>query len=59
MRKIRTQNSPAPINTDRPAFTDSSVIVPKVSLQIENGFLETTTLGQQSFDFPETLFASE
>jgi Putative MetA-pathway of phenol degradation len=49
-------NSPQPINTDRPAFTDSSVVVPKESLQIENGFLDTQTLGQQSFDFPETLF---
>jgi Putative MetA-pathway of phenol degradation len=52
------QNSPSapePINTDRPAFTDSSVVVPKQSLQIENGFLETETLGQQSFDVPETL----
>jgi hypothetical protein len=50
------QNAVTPINTDRPAFTDSSVVVPKASLQIENGFLETSTLGQQSFDFPETLF---
>lgn len=49
------QNGPAPINTERPAFTDSGVVVPKESLQIENGFVETTTLGRQSFDFPETL----
>jgi hypothetical protein len=47
-------NAPSPINTDRPAFADSSVVVPKGSLQIENGFLETTVLGQQSFDFPES-----
>jgi hypothetical protein len=30
-------------------------VVPKKSLQIENGFLETTMLGQRSFDFPESL----
>lgn len=47
---------PTPINTDRPAFADSSVVVPKGSLQIENGFLETTALGQQGFDFPESQF---
>jgi hypothetical protein len=47
-------NPPSPINTDRPAFADSSVVVPKQSLQIENGFLETTTLGQHGFDFSET-----
>jgi len=51
-------NAPSPvvINTDRPAFADSSVVVPKGSLQIENGFLETTAVGQQSFDFPESQF---
>ena len=46
--------TPSPINTDRPAFADSSVVVPKGSLQIENGFLEAGVGGQQSFDFPET-----
>ncbi len=46
--------APSPINTDRPAFADSSVVVPKGSLQIENGFLETSFGRQQSFDFPET-----
>ena len=49
------QNGPPPINTDRPAFADSSIVVPKGSLQLENGFLDTTTLGQQSYDFPESL----
>lgn len=49
------QNGPTPIATDRPAFTNSSVVVPKGSLQIENGFLETTTQGQRSFDFPESV----
>ena len=42
----------AQINTDRPAFADSSVVVAKDSLQIENGFLDTVG----TLDFPETLF---
>ena len=46
---------PSPIATDRPAFTDSSVVVPRGDLQFENGFLETSADGQQGFDFPETL----
>jgi len=45
----------APINTDRPAVTDSSVVVPAGSLQVENGFLETLSRGQQILDGPETL----
>jgi hypothetical protein len=45
----------APIATDRPAVTDSSVAVPAGSLQIENGFTETANLGQRTFDGPETL----
>ncbi len=48
-------NNPSPIATDRPAFTDSSVVVPSGALQFENGFLETASQGQRSFDFPETL----
>ena len=48
-------NSPATIATDRPAFTDSSVVVPKGALLFEDGFLETTDEGQRGFDFPETL----
>jgi hypothetical protein len=43
------------INTDRPAITDSSVVVPSGGLLFENGFTETRNLGQRSFDFPETL----
>lgn len=46
---------PSPITTDRPAFTDSSIVVPIGTLQFENGFLETGTDGQRTFDFPETL----
>ncbi len=43
------------INTDRPAITDSSVVVPRSDLLFENGFTETGNQGQRSFDFPETL----
>jgi hypothetical protein len=45
----------APIATDRPAVTDSSVVVPPGSLQAENGFAETVSQGQRDFDGPETL----
>ena len=45
----------APIVTDRPAVTDSSVVVPPGSLQAENGFAETVSQGQRTFDGPETL----
>ncbi len=42
------------IATDRPQVTSSSIVVPCGSLQFENGFQETGTGGQRSFDFPET-----
>jgi hypothetical protein len=45
----------APIATDRPAVTDSSIVVPPGSLQAENGFAETVSQGQRTFDGPETL----
>jgi hypothetical protein len=38
--------SAEPIATDRPAITDSSVVVPAGSLQVENGFLETSSRGR-------------
>lgn len=44
-----------PIATDRPAVTDSSVVVPPGSLQDENGMAETVSLGQRTFDGSETL----
>jgi len=47
---------PPVINTDRPAITDSSTVVPSGYLLFENGFTETASQGQRSFDFPETLF---
>jgi hypothetical protein len=43
-----------PIATDRPAVTNSSVVVPIGSLQAENGFLETGQ-GQSVLDAPESL----
>lgn len=45
----------SPISTDRPALTNSSVVVPAGSLQLENGFLETGAQGQSIIDAPETL----
>jgi Putative MetA-pathway of phenol degradation len=47
--------APSPIATDRPAVTNSSVVVPAGSLQLENGFLETSVQGQSIIDGPETL----
>jgi len=44
-----------PIATDRPAVTNSSVVVPPGSLQVENGFLETSSQGQSVVDGPESL----
>jgi len=44
-----------PISTDRPAFTDSSLVVPAGSFQLENGLLDTATLGQSVIDAPESL----
>ena len=45
---------PVTINTDRPAFADSSVVVPRNSIVIENGFLETSAQGHAIYDFPES-----
>jgi hypothetical protein len=45
----------AQINTDRPAVTDSSAVVPKWMFQVENGFLDTHDQGSWTFDNPETL----
>jgi hypothetical protein len=42
------------INTDRPAITESSVVVPRGSFQVENGFLVTGDQGQNTLDGPET-----
>jgi hypothetical protein len=49
-------SSPPPtITTDRPAFTDASTVVPSGYLLFENGFTQTGSHRQSSFDFPETL----
>ncbi len=47
-------NAQSPIATDRPQVTSSSIVVPCGSLQVENGFAETSDGGQRGFDFPET-----
>jgi hypothetical protein len=47
--------APGPISTDRPAVTSSSLVVPADSLQVENGFLETSSQGKSIIDGPETL----
>lgn len=43
------------IATDRPSFTDSSVVVPRGSAQFEDGFAETSARAEQVYDFSETL----
>ena len=45
-----------PISTDRPAIANSSVVVPKGSIQVENGMEVTNSQGQTSVDGPETWF---
>jgi len=50
-----TPDTPAPIATDRPLVTNSSIVVPPGALQAENGFLETSSQGQSITDGPETL----
>lgn len=58
---LYAQSQPEPavtqpvITTDRPAITDSSTVVPSGSLVVENGFTETGSHGQASYDLPETL----
>src|SRR5208282_784971 len=58
---VQGQDQPAsadaspPIATDRPSFTNSSIVVPSGSLQAENGFLETYNQGQNVVDGSETL----
>ena len=42
------------IATDRPAVTDSSVVVPVGTMQFENGFADTVSQGRRTLDGPET-----
>jgi len=48
-------NPAAPIATDRPSFTNSSIVVPAGSFQAENGLLVVSTQAQNVLDGPETL----
>jgi len=41
------------INTDRPAVTESSVVVPAGALQIESGLLQSDAQGRDVLDLPE------
>ena len=50
-----TNPAAAPIVTDRPAVTDSSIVVPLGSLQFENGFADSLSHGQWTWDASETL----
>jgi hypothetical protein len=43
------------IVTDRPDITESAMVVPAGSLQLENGFTWTSDHGKQSADFSESL----
>jgi len=45
----------APLNTDRPAVTNASPIVPLGALQVESGLLATDTAGHYVLDLPELL----
>jgi hypothetical protein len=54
-RASADDNSSSPIATDRPAVTDSSIVVPAGSLQFENGFADTASYGQRALDGSETL----
>jgi len=56
VRVAAQSSAPSPIITDRPAVTDSSVVVPADTLQGENGFAVTTSQGQNTFDGPKSLF---
>jgi Putative MetA-pathway of phenol degradation len=53
--QMATDNTAGPIVTDRPTVTNSSVVVPAGSLQVENGFLVTDREGEDIADGPETL----
>ena len=52
---VQAADSSSPINTDRPAVTASSIVVPAGSLQFENGITDTIFQGERTVDGPETL----
>jgi hypothetical protein len=43
------------IATDRPAVTDSSIVVTQAALQVENGLQITDAMGHEVLDLPESL----
>ncbi len=49
------QNPPEPINTDRPDFTESAIVVPHRYLQVENGFTYENDRRIYTLSGPETL----
>jgi hypothetical protein len=52
---LRAQVADKPvISTDRPSVAESSVVVPRGFLQVENGLLLTHAQGEDVFDLPET-----
>src|SRR5260370_22338803 len=53
-QKQLTSVNAVPIATDRPAVTNSSVVVPAGSLHAENRFLVTGSQGQTVLDGPES-----
>lgn len=55
LRAQDQSRTPPVIATDRPAFTDSSDVVPRGYLLFENGFAESRNQAHNGFDFPETL----
>jgi hypothetical protein len=54
LRAQTTADPDVTISTDRPAVTNSSVVVPRGALQVEIGFLATDTEGRYVLDFPES-----
>jgi hypothetical protein len=53
--QLSPQEAVPDIVTDRPDITESSIVVPKASLQVENGLTWTADHGNQAFDASETL----
>jgi outer membrane putative beta-barrel porin/alpha-amylase len=51
---LHAQQSPQLV-TDRPDVTEASIVVPKDSLQIENGFTQTSDHGNGEFDLSQSL----
>jgi Putative MetA-pathway of phenol degradation len=57
--RLHAQDATSPdttISTDRPAVSESSVVVPQGAFQFENGLLVTNAQGASTVDLPETYF---